>query len=1052
MKFFSAHQRLFRLKYWLLAFACHLGGENYINSSDEAQGFEFDQSYRAPILNHEDFSEALKPLPPAHQFVENNFEPTWHSSAPGQEIKQSQNTSHAHSLSSFLSGLPVNEPDLVVQADPAANDQTDLSNQTPLTPFSAPLPMLKPSAARDNTPEGDEIPSAATPARKSVTTSETTTTRPTPTGSTTRTTTRTTTSQAPADLRPRTQIVEPAAVPEIPISIPSNALPPRPNPSLSLPIEPAERVRTIISPVPPTSIPIQEVGSINFNNVAMVEYIRFVSRISNKNFIFDDEDLQFNVTIVSEEPTTVDNLMAALLQELRIHDLYLMEQGNNVIIHRNPRVKSPSRIISDGLEPTNTETELVTRVFRLNTLDPIKASEIIRPLLSDDALVEVLRDSNNIILTDLVSSVNKIADLISVLDAPNSGVTVGQYVVRNSFVESLSELASKLLQPIAQGNPFILVPHAASNSIFIVSNPFLVEKALAVMENLDINEGKTKILSLEKLRFQNIESGPGYGPGGPGYGPGRLGGVVEEGTGGFRAPASGGLGLREVDQYGNPLRSEGNYPGSPAYTPGLTPQSIAPQTTGGQIPPGQLQGQIPGQTPQFPGQIPGPFVGPGQGGIGIRGREGAAIFTEQSRFMPGGIGTNPRWIQDLPAGHIERTLFFIYKLRYRRGDQLEIALRRIAESMAVSRTANLDLIAAINSSQWLEGSNSIIFTGTIPALERVKELILEVDIPLHQVFIEMLILDTSITDSLNYAVDFGTRFGGPELAGGQNFLGTGAALAASLLSSEVVGGIPGVLTAGNLLSGNGYTAGVIGRTLSHGGLEFNSIAALVRAVHTDGKTNIILNPKIITEDNNTAEVFVGSTDRYKTQSIANAIGGVVTNNFQFIDVGTTLRVTPLIGNNGIITLDIVQEVTNDAGGANAGNPNDVDFNLIPVLSKSRTVTRIHVPNGFFVILSGMIQGNETRAVTQIPCLGGIPIIGGLSKNKANIDNRRNLMIFIRPLIVDTDEELENITKRQQDVFREKSKWRRRWNYEIDEALDFFSIRPTDPDEIGCTVK
>ncbi len=100
----------------------------------------------------------------------------------------------------------------------------------------------------------------------------------------------------------------------------------------------------------------------------------------------------------------------------------------------------------------------------------------------------------------------------------------------------------------------------------------------------------------------------------------------------------------------------------------------------------------------------------------------------------------------------------------------------------------------------------------------------------------------------------------------------------------------------------------------------------------------------------------------------------------------------------------------------------------------------------------MIQGNETRAVTQIPCLGGIPIIGGLSKNKANIDNRRNLMIFIRPLIVDTDEELENITKRQQDVFREKSKWRRRWNYEIDEALDFFSIRPTDPDEIGCTVK
>jgi type III secretion protein C len=227
----------------------------------------------------------------------------------------------------------------------------------------------------------------------------------------------------------------------------------------------------------------------------------------------------------------------------------------------------------------------------------------------------------------------------------------------------------------------------------------------------------------------------------------------------------------------------------------------------------------------------------------------------------------------------------------------------------------------------------------------------------------------------------------------------------------------------------------------------------VRAIHTDAKTNIILNPKIITEDNNTAEIFVGSTERYKTQSIANDLGSVITNNFQFIDVGTTLRVTPMIGNNGIITLDIIEEVTNGTGdAANSGNISEVDFNLIPVLSKSRTVTRIHVPNGFFVILSGMIQSTETTALSRIPCLGGIPIIGGISKNKRNLDNKRNLMIFIRPLIVDTEEELENITKRQQDVYREKSKFRRSWNYEIDEALDFLSIRPADPDEIGCTIK
>ncbi len=214
--------------------------------------------------------------------------------------------------------------------------------------------------------------------------------------------------------------------------------------------------------------------------------------------------------------------------------------------------------------------------------------------------------------------------------------------------------------------------------------------------------------------------------------------------------------------------------------------------------------------------------------------------------------------------------------------------------------------------------------------------------------------------------------------------------------------------------------------------------------------NILLNPKIITEDNNTAEIFVGGTDRYKTQSITNDLGSLVTNNFQFIDVGTTLRVTPLIGNNDIITLDIVQETTSAAPGANdPALSNNQNVNLVQVLFKTRSVTKIHVPNGFFVILSGMINDSETRSFSRIPCLGGIPILGAACKRQDNSDNKNNLMLFIRPLIIDSDNDLEEITKRQQDVFNEKTKFRRSWNYEIDEGLNFLNIKPTDPDEIGC---
>ena len=789
---------------------------------------------------------------------------------------------------------------------------------------------------------------------------------------------------------------------------------------------------------------LKEISSINFNNVSIIEYIRFISRVSNKNFIFNEDDLQFTVTIVSEEPTTIDNLMAALLQELRIRDLSLLEQGNNIIIHRNPRVRTPARIVADGTAQESSRiSELVTRVFRLNTLDPVKASEIIRPLLSEDALVEVLRDTNNLIVTDLVATVNKIAQLINTLDAPNSGVTIGQYVVRNAFVDSLVDLGTKILTPIAQGNPFVLVPHSASNSIFVVSNAFLVEKALAILQNLDLNEGKTKILSLEGLQ-PAYETGPGGPPGGAGRGaPGYPGGP-------------GGIGFPGFPPEG----------GAPGGIPGIT-------LPGGGIPSGPEA--IPESFPLGGVGVEGrPFapVGPegyplAPGGIGAEGRP-SAIFPGRE-FLPGGIGAATRWSRELPLGHIERTLFFIYKLRYRKGDQIEIALRKMANSLTLSGTANADLISAINSSQWIESSNALMFTGTAAALEKVRELILEVDVPLRQVFIEMLILNTTVTDSLSYGVDWLNRFGGGPSTGQQGFLGVGNSgfifdvdnpVLPSPGNFPLVGGpttvppaqpfVPDTLNPFGISGLGAYTAGVIGTHLTHDGTRFSTIGALVRAVHSDTKTQIILNPKIVTEDNNTAEIFVGGTDRYKTQSITNDLGSLVTNNFQFIDVGTTLRVTPLIGNNGIITLDIIQETTAPAPTANAlGNALQQDFNLVPVLTKQRSVTKVHVPDGFFVVLSGMINDQEIRSCSQVPCLGGIPIIGALNKNQNTNDTKNNLMLFIRPLIIDTSEEYEDITRRQQDVFNEKSKFRRSWNYEIDEALNFLNIKPTDPDEIGC---
>jgi type III secretion protein C len=90
----------------------------------------------------------------------------------------------------------------------------------------------------------------------------------------------------------------------------------------------------------------------------------------------------------------------------------------------------------------------------------------------------------------------------------------------------------------------------------------------------------------------------------------------------------------------------------------------------------------------------------------------------------------------------------------------------------------------------------------------------------------------------------------------------------------------------------------------------------------------------------------------------------------------------------------------------------------------------------------MMQHEESRERDQIPCLGGIPILGAGFSNKINTDSKRNLLMFIRPIIIDTEEEIQNISKRQQDIYDYKDCLEKYDEYEVVEALDLFNVRKT----------
>ena len=87
--------------------------------------------------------------------------------------------------------------------------------------------------------------------------------------------------------------------------------------------------------------------TINFENVSIIEYIKFISKVGDMNFIYTDDELAFNVTIVSEEPTTITDVMGALVQVLRINGFDLIEQGNNLIITKTGHVRQIATVVSE---------------------------------------------------------------------------------------------------------------------------------------------------------------------------------------------------------------------------------------------------------------------------------------------------------------------------------------------------------------------------------------------------------------------------------------------------------------------------------------------------------------------------------------------------------------------------------------------------------------------------------------------------------------------------------------------------------------------------------
>ncbi|ACX96763.1 type IV pilus secretin PilQ [Halothiobacillus neapolitanus] len=296
-------------------------------------------------------------------------------------------------------------------------------------------------------------------------------------------------------------------------------------------------------------------------------------------------------------------------------------------------------------------------------------------------------------------------------------------------------------------------------------------------------------------------------------------------------------------------------------------------------------------------------------------------------------------------------------------------------------------------------SNSLIVTDTASALDRIRDLIHKLDKPVKQVLIETRIVIA--TD--NFARQLGVRWGvqaGFNRGNSTFGLGSTAPLVASGTSLPTAGASTGTVgTAPTDWMVNTPISGTPAGSLGLAILGSNVLLDLeLSALQSEGTGEIVSSPKVITTNGHTALISQGTEIPYIATQTA---GGVASNTVSFKKAVLSTEVTPQITPNNNIIMDIdVKKDEPDYTNLLPGTTN-------PPINTREVKTKVEVKNGETVVLGGIYQFENNNSINKVPFFGDLPGIGNLFKNKEVKNQRLELLIFVTPKIINSDQSLVN---------------------------------------------
>ena len=310
-------------------------------------------------------------------------------------------------------------------------------------------------------------------------------------------------------------------------------------------------------------------------------------------------------------------------------------------------------------------------------------------------------------------------------------------------------------------------------------------------------------------------------------------------------------------------------------------------------------------------------------------------------------------------------------------------------------------------------TNSLIITAPEAIYRNLRGVIDQLDVRRAQVYIEALVVEVTSNKASEFGVQWlglsGDSTSRYRVGGVQSFNNNGTNNVINLAAAAAgLNGGTGTGTSGaSLPSLSGLNIGIFRQINGQLGL-----GAVASALETTGNANILSTPNMITLDNELATIKVGQNIPIITGSFTTGASGA-SNPFQTVDrkdVGLLLKVRPQISEGGTIKLSIYHE--------NSGIDNSVAPNSGGIITTVRAIeSNVLADDGQIIVLGGLISDDEGDGEEKVRGLGDIPLLGNLFKYKTRTRAKRNLMVFLRPVVVRSKEQNASLSMDRYDYMR-----------------------------------